>query len=618
MTLPRWFKVYLRAVLFGLTLGVTAAAALNSWPVELAAQAPSATDELERHVKYLAAEKLSGRGVDTDGIKLARDYVAAEFAKYGLKPGAPNGSYFQTFTVTAGVTVLASSSLRLGNETLLNLNDQWIPLGLSASARVEGEAVFAGYGITDKEYGYDDYENLDASGKVVLVLRYEPPPQDARSPFKKSPDYSGHSALRSKARNARAHGARGLLLVDLNRDGNASDELLSTNSSLWRGGGTLVAAQVKRDAIEPWLAARGIRLRELKKQIDQLERPASMPLPGFTVALQVSLAETRVQTDNVVALLPGAEPSLKNENIVVGAHYDHLGLGNFGALDRSAAGAIHPGADDNASGTAVLLELARRLAQSPHKPARTIVFIAFSGEELGLFGSRHYVNASASATSTKAMLNLDMVGRMRGDKLTVFGTRSGDGFSAIVNSAAKRLGLQVNESDDVGRSDHQSFYNRRIPVLHFFTGIHDDYPRASDSWDKLNLEGMARVADLAMLTALQIADAKKPFAFVSLPSRPPGPVRRTGQAITTYLGSIPDYGMEARGVALAGVAEGSPAALAGLRKGDVIIALASKKILNIEDLTAVLQEQKPGDEVEIVVLRLGHAVSLKATLRSRG
>ena len=610
-------KVYLRTLLLGLTLGFTAAAALTSRPLELTAQASSATDELERHVKYLASEKLTGRGVDTPGIKLARDYIAAEFAKIGLKPGAANGSYFQTFDVAVGVQVVAPSSLKFGTDTLLRLNEDWVPLGLSASDHVDAELVFAGYGISAKDYGYDDYENIDVKGKVVLVLRYEPPPKDPNSPFKKYPEYSTYSALLTKANNARAHGARGMILVDLNRADDVKDELLPTSSSLWRGGHSLIAAQVKRELIEKALAARGISLGELKNRIDRTEKPSSTVLRGVTVALQVRLAETRVQTDNVVALLPGAEPALKNENIVIGAHYDHLGFGYFGARDGAAAGTIHPGADDNASGTAVLLELARRLAQLPLKPSRTIVFVAFSGEELGLFGSRHFVNGIPSIASTKAMLNLDMVGRMRGNRVTVFGTRSSENFSKWVTTAAHQLGLEVRESDDVGRSDHQSFYNKKIPVLHFFTGIHEDYHRATDSWDKLNLDGMAQVGDLALITALQIANAKKPIGFVSLPSRPPSRDRATGQPVTTYLGSIPDYGVEADGLALAGVAEGSPAAFAGLRKGDVIISLAHKKILNIEDLTAALREQKPGDEVEIVVLRVGKPVTLNATLGSR-
>ncbi len=617
MTRQSPIKNLLATVLIGLTLGGSATVALTAWTAGLPGSAQSATADLEKHAKYLASEQLTGRGVDTPGIKLARDYIAAEFAKYGLKPGGDNGSYFQGFEVAAGVTVKEPNSLKLADDAPLALSEQWVPLGLSASNRVESELVFAGYGITAKEYGYDDYAGVDVKGKIVVVLRYEPPPKDANSPFKKYPEYSVHSALRTKANNARDHGAIGMILVDMNRPPSDNQELLSTSSSLWRGGGSLVAAQVKREVMESRLAVLGISLSALKKRIDGTEKPASMPLSGSRAALQVTLEEVRERAENVVAVLPGAGSSLSEENIVIGAHYDHLGFGHFGARDTGAAGAIHFGADDNASGTAVLLDLARRLAELPVKPARSVVFVAFSAEELGLYGSRHFVERAASISSTKAMINLDMVGRLRDNRLTVFGTRSGDNLRRIITIAAGQLGLNVSESDDVGRSDHLSFYNRKIPVLHFFTGNHEDYHRASDTWEKLNYEGMAKVSDLVMAAALQIADTRGPINFASLPSRPPREGRADERSPNTYLGSIPEYGVNIEGVQLAGVMDGSPAAVAGLRSGDVIIRLASKNIQSIEDLTAALGAQKPGDEVEIIALRAGGRVTFRATLRAR-
>ena len=202
--------------------------ALTAWTREANLVVPSATDELLRHVKFLSAAELTGRGVDTPGIKLARDYIAAEFAKSGLKPGGDNGSFLQSFDVAVGVSVTEPSSLALGRNRPLELNTQWIPLGLSTSDKVQAPMVFAGYGITAKEYGYDDYAGIDVKGKIVLVLRYEPPPKSDASPFRKFPNYSSHAALRSKANNARAHGAVGMILVDLNNSGDEKTELLST------------------------------------------------------------------------------------------------------------------------------------------------------------------------------------------------------------------------------------------------------------------------------------------------------------------------------------------------------------------------------------------------------
>ena len=608
----------LRTLLAALTLGITVVVVLSGWTLEFSPQIPSATDDILRHVKQLASEEFTGRGVDSPGIRLARDYIAAEFAKYGLKPGGDNGSYLQGFDVVVGVTVKDPTTLAFGNESDLRLNEDWIPLGLSTSDKAEGGVVFAGYGITVKDYGYDDYAGIDAKGKIVVVLRYEPPPKDANSPFRKLPDASIHATLRAKANNARAHGAVGMILVDLSQNADKKAELLSTRNSLWRGGNTVVAAQVTRQAIEPWLDSQGVSLSALKEKIDRAEKPAAMLVPNATVKLQVSLQEDRQRTENVVAILNGADPSLTGENIVIGAHYDHLGLGYFGARERQSEGRIHPGADDNASGTAVLLDLARRMSQLPAKPARTVVFVAFSGEELGLYGSRSFVQRAPFIKSTKAMINLDMVGRLRENRVTVFGTRSSPGFSKMVLDGARPLGLEVQESDGVGRSDHMSFYNRKIPVLHFFTGTHADYHRPSDTWDKINIDGAAKVSDLVLISALEIADAKEPPNFASLPARPPGDQEEGEVKLGTYLGSIPDYGANAGGVRLAGVTEGSPAARAGLREGDIIVQLAEMKIQNIEDLTAALQGQKPGDEVEITVLRTGKPVTLKATLRARG
>ena len=600
------------------TLAFALLVAFSAWTFEIPSLADPRVDPLRNHVRYLASDELTGRGVETPGIKLARDYIAREFAKYGLRPGGDNGSYLQGFDVATGVTVKQPALMAFGKQPPLKLNEEWVPLGLSGSGKVEGDVVFAGYGITAKDYGYDDYAGIDAKGKIVLVLRYEPPPKDEKSPFQKAPRYSNHATLRAKANNARDHGAVGMILVDLNHSGDEQKELISTLSSLWRGGNSLIAAQVKRSAIEKSLAGQGISLKSLKEKIDRQGKPASHPLPAVHVALQVSLEEIRQRTENVIGILPGSDPTLKDESIVIGAHYDHVGFGHYGTRDSHTSGQIHYGADDNASGTAVLLQLAERLSRAQLKPARTVVFAAFSAEELGLHGSRQYVNSPPMPlSSTKAMVNLDMVGRLRDNRLTVFGTRSAKGLSGIVLEEAQKLGLQVTESDGIGSSDHMSFYNRKIPALHFFTGLHADYHRPGDTWEKLNIEGMAKVTELVRGIAEKIANRKEPMSFVSLPSRPPA--SGTGQqGYGAYLGSIPEFGANEEGVRLAGVQDGSPAAFAGLREGDVIIKLAEMKIQNLEDLTAALRGKKPGDSVEITILRNSQPLTLKATLRARG
>ncbi|HEU4341511.1 MAG TPA: M20/M25/M40 family metallo-hydrolase [Candidatus Binatia bacterium] len=590
----------------------------SGWAFETKTPIDSTSVALREHARYLASDQLAGRGVDTPGAALARDYIASEFTKYGLRPAGADGTYLQSFDVATGVAVKQPTSLILANEAPLPLNEAWTPLGLSASGKIEAELVFAGYGITVKDYGYDDYAGIDARGKIVLVLRYEPPPKNENSPFQKSQRYSVHATLRAKANNARDHGARGMILVDLNTPGNDDKELISMSGSLWRSGNHLIAAQVRRSVVEKWLHRYGISVPRLKQQIDREEKPASLPFAGAKVTLQVNLEEIHRRADNVIGILPGSDAKLKDETIVVGAHYDHLGLGHFGTPDPKTRGQIHYGADDNASGTAVLLELAKQLSRSKSKPARTIVFAAFSAEELGLHGSRHYINhPPVPLSATRAMINFDMVGRLRDNRVTVFGARSAHGLSEIINEQATRLGLVLIESDNVGRSDHISFYNKKIPSFHFFTGSHADYHRPTDTWEKLNIEGMAKIVRLTLATVERIASGKEAMNFVSLPSRPPSQREGARQGYGSYLGSIPDFGGNEEGVRLAGVSEGSPAALAGLREGDLIVQFAGTEVKNLEDLTDQLRNSKPGDEVEIVVRRGKESVTVKAVLRSR-
>lgn len=619
MRIPAHYKSW-RAGVLGLVAAIAVLFAFSAWTLEDAPSLfPSSVEVLKNHARFLASEKLNGRALDTPGIALARDYIASEFARLGLQPGGDNGTYLQRFEVATGVRVKQPASLMLDNRPALTLGQDWTPLGFSASGKVEAEVVFAGYGITAKDYGYDDYKDIDVKGKIVIVMRYEPPPKNNNSPFRKSPNYSVHAALRAKASNARDHGAAGMILVDLDHQGDAQRELISTSNSLWRGGNSLIAAQARRGPLEQWLEGHGVSLVKLREKIDREEQPASMDVSAGQATLQINLEEIRQSAENVIAILPGSDPYLKKESVVIGAHYDHIGLGHYGTRDTNTQGQVHHGADDNASGTAIVLELARRLSRSDSRPARSIVFAAFSAEELGLFGSRHYVNQPAvPLSSTKAMINLDMVGRLRDGRVTVFGTRSAEEFSGIVKTAASEIGLEISESDGIGRSDHMSFYAKKIPAMHFFTGVHADYHRPSDTWDKLNFEGMAKITELLLTTVRSIANTGAPVNFVSLPSAPLAQATNEGTLSTTYLGSIPDYSGADEGVRLAGVSAGSPAALAGLRQGDVIIQFAETKVQNLEDLMLALGSKQPGDEVEITVLRGTQPLKLKAVLRARG
>ncbi|MDX2120803.1 MAG: M28 family peptidase [Gemmatimonadota bacterium] len=318
---------------------------------------------------------------------------------------------------------------------------------------------------------------------------------------------------------------------------------------------------------------------------------------------------------NVIGVLPGRDPSLRNEIVVVGAHYDHLGPGNFGALDPDSAGRIHNGADDNASGASALIHIARKLASAP--PARTVVFLAFSGEEEGLLGSDYYVkNPGFSLARTYAMVNMDMVGRLRDNRLLVYGTATAQEFPALLDSLNTHARFDLRGSGDGwGRSDQSSFYGAGKPVLHLFTDLHEDYHRTTDDWEKINPDGLAQVADFTTEIVRTLADRRAPLTFVNVP---PPQAAAPGPGYGAYLGTVPDMSENPGGVRLTGVRAGSPAEKAGLRGNDIIIRLGETVVSDLQALTSALRQHKPGDVVELRFLRDGAEQRVSVTLGTRG
>jgi peptidase M28-like protein/PDZ domain-containing protein len=342
-------------------------------------------------------------------------------------------------------------------------------------------------------------------------------------------------------------------------------------------------------------------------------QPFTLPADA-PVVLHTNLGGTKVE--NVVAVLPGEDPSRRGQLVVVGAHYDHLGLGGVGALDPDSTGRIHNGADDNASGTAALLEIARRLGRE--RPARTIVFIAFSGEEFGDLGSAYFVKHPlvGPIDSVYAMLNMDMVGRLRNERLLALGAATAQEFPALLdslNAATGHFDLRAS-GDGWGPSDHASFFAVKRPVLHFFTDLHADYHRTTDDWDKINATGLARVAEFVTDVARALANRPGPLTFVDAP---PPTASSVGAGYGAYLGTIPDLTESPGGVRLAGVRADSPAERAGLKPGDVITAIGAKTIANLYDMTDALRSHAPGDTVAIVAKRAGEEIRLTAVLGKR-
>jgi hypothetical protein len=322
---------------------------------------------------------------------------------------------------------------------------------------------------------------------------------------------------------------------------------------------------------------------------------------------------------NVIGLLPGHDPVLRNETIIVGAHYDHLGLGGFGSLDPDSTGKVHNGADDNASGSAMLIDIAQRLAAAP--PARTVVFIAFSGEELGLLGSSYYVKQPVyPLATTLAMINLDMVGRLRNKRLIVYGSRSASEFPALLDSLNWYAGFDLKaQGDGYGPSDQSSFYAAGRPVLHFFTDLHEDYHRTTDDWQKINIEGFGKVA--TFVTGLVTALANRPGPLTLMPSATQIPASSVGPPMPgygAYLGTVPDMTDSPGGVRLLGVRAGSPAEKAGLRGDDIITKIGDTSVPDLEAMTQALRSHHPGDTVTVVVRRGTETATLRAVLGERG
>lgn len=604
------------------------------WRPAILAADDSPQAKLRQDVTFLASDECEGRGVSTNGINLAADYIATEFRQAGLSPVGPGGSFFQPFTMTSGAAHVegpVTAHLRGPRSESLDLraDEDFRPLGLSGAGKVSAPLIFAGYGITAPDVGYDDFRNLDVTGKIVLVLRRTPRYSDSPQ---SSARFAGnmqehHAALLTKAVNAALHKASAVLIVSDRGLGKDGDPLLEfADTAQGQGSAGLPTLHVHRALADRLLrSGMGTGLSELEDKIDRELKPQSAALTDWTADLDVSVHRATVAVKNVVGVAPGTG-LLAGETLVVGAHYDHLGYGGPQSLARGHQRAIHHGADDNASGTAVLLDLARRFCHSANRrPGRRLVFIAFSGEESGLLGSDYYCKHPLfPLEATAAMVNMDMVGRLRADrttgkeKLVVYGTGTSPSFAALVDAANGPLGLQVQKvagaslASERSSSDHASFYAQKIPVLFLFTGNHPDYHRPSDTADKINIAGMARVADFAQDVIARLRGAPQRPAYVRVATGSPGPTMHAGGRMPR-LGIRPSYGDELDGVLLDGVSDSGPAARAGLKEGDRIVEIGGQPVKDLNAYMVLLAVQKRGLPLTVGFLRDGKRLNLQIT-----
>ncbi len=567
------------------------------------------SEEIKAHLNYLASDALKGRFTGSEGERLAAEYIKNQFELAGLKPFF-NGSWFQDVPFIERVEMTKNNSLALkinGKDIQTIAGQDFTTLAFSGKGKAGGELVFAGYGISSEKLNYDDYTNIDVKGKIVVIMKSHPEHDSTRSQFEMI------STLRSKASSAKDKGAAALiivngyfpknedLLVDLRYDGAPAMK-------------DFPVIQVKREFMDQMFKAEGLVFGDVQKQIDLLRKPNSFAYKNCNAVLSSEVKEIQKVGSNVGAILEGSNPQLKNEYIVIGGHFDHLGIDQLksSSMYKGSEKVIHNGADDNASGTTGLLELAEKFASIKNELKRSIVFIAFTGEELGILGSTYFTNNfPGDIKNVAAMLNMDMVGRLNEEKnLTIIGAGTSSLWKELLNRK-NSYGFKLSMSDaGSGGSDHQAFSNKNIPVLFFFTGSHSDYHKPSDDVEKINLAGEESILKYIFEIANEIQSIENRPDYVKVAE----PANRGGGRARVTVGTVPEFGYNGEGYKLSGTTEGSPAAKAGMKAGDIIVKFGPKKVGNIYDFMYATQDYKAGDKVDVVFLRDGKEIKLNLEL----
>lgn len=480
-------------------------------------------DRLLTHIRFLSSDEMKGRDNGSPELERAADYIAAQFKEAGLQPGGDNGSWFQPFELQAGL-VVGSNRLSIeseGRQVSLTLGTSYYPLAAPINDAPERPSatlekvpiVFAGYGLAVPALGYDDYAKLDVSNKAVLIFSHEPQERDRNSRFNGTRAMP-QTTLQAKASLARSHGARALLVVS-----DPSHQTDEAQYSLFKAdpdaeSQPIPVLRIRRDEMQPLINAWG--LDAVAAQIDRDLMPRSRALTGSTLTYVEHLARKRRTVRNVVGVLPGSDPQKSKEAVVIGAHYDHVGMGGRLSVTPDVT-EIHNGADDNASGTSAVMEMARTAVTQRGRFPRTLVFAAFAGEERGLLGSAHYTTTPPiPMADTIGMLNLDMVGRANGS-VDISGLELSPSMEADLAAASSASGNELRirrEGPGAGRSDDSSFIAKRVPAINFFTGFHTDYHRPGDDWPKIDARGVSRVASLALEMAARLAARQERPEFV--------------------------------------------------------------------------------------------------------
>jgi hypothetical protein len=593
--------------------------------IALAQEANPDIIRVSKHLKFLAGDECQGRGLETKGILKAGEYIAEQFKSFGLKPGFES-NYFQPFEVPAPSLLGTPQVLVFKNgdqKTEPKLQEGFVTTIASANGVTKAGIVFVGHGITSTTPDYDDYAGVDVKNKIVMILRRGPGGADPHGPFAEG---SPLISLTAKLQNAIKHQAAGVIFINDSTMAEKTDPLMAPELTreVKLAGPVL---HLKRDIVDSLLKEKKTTLAEIEKAIQKEGKPNSFELAGWAAEVEVTVTKRTWPTRNVVAVCDGAGP-LADETIVIGAHYDHLGQGEPGGFERER-GKTHYGADDNASGTTGLLELARRYGAIKNREGRRIVFVAFSGEEQGLYGSKYYCEHPVFPNEKTAfMLNMDMIGRMistedksksgevvKKDRLVVYGTGTSTGLADCVQEMNQKFDFKLMTiPGGSGPSDHTSFYNKKIPVLFFFTGTHKDYHRPTDTPDRINTEGLLKVVAYVETLANHYATVKARPDFLKTKGGeedPTDPNPRTGRVSIPKIKFTPgNYGEEDKGVLVEAVEDGGPAAKGGMKEGDFIIEVAGQPVKNMDGYMTALRTVVAEKPVEFVVLRKGEKVKL--------
>jgi hypothetical protein len=604
-----------------------ALAALSAAEPRVAGPSPQVrAADLKADVQFLASDDLEGRMTGSVGIRKAADHIVNRLKEAGIDP--PQGGYLQTFPFTSGVEINPGENIlvlrdKAGREKSLALDKDFRPLGFTAGEEVEGPVVFAGYGLTapgDIKRPYDSYAGLDVKGKIVVALRYVPEGVDSE----RRAELNLYAGVRYKALLAREAGAKALLVVSGPNSPNAG-ELMPLKADEGMASSGVVVASITAAVADMILASADKKLADVQTGLDD-ENPhfeGTFDVPGVTVRIQTGVSRTKKDGDNIIGVIPPGKPGTRDEYVLIGAHYDHIGYGEIGSLARKGEeGQIHNGADDNASGTAVVLEMATALAHlrktEPAAFERGIIVALWSGEELGLIGSSYFAgHPSLLLESIVGYMNFDMVGRMRENRLVLQGIGSSPRWAGIIEklNVAGAFDLVLQE-DPYLPTDASAFYPQGIPVVSFFTGSHEDYNRPTDDWQTLGYDDMERIGTFGVAMAQDLAGSSDSLAYAKVERRKEKSPDRG--ALRAYLGTIPDYATEGiEGVKLSGVRSGGPADKAGVLGGDIIVELGGRKILDIYDYTYALDAMKIGTAVQIVVLRSKQLVTLTVVPEAR-